>query len=74
MADHQTTGGYPRIAHVVSTSLPGLAQKNPGEALRFRMIDIATAEELLLKQHHHLLQLQNACTFRLQHFLHVNQH
>ena len=26
MADHQTTGGYPRIGHVITTHLPRLAQ------------------------------------------------
>jgi antagonist of KipI len=74
MADHQTTGGYPRVAHVVTTSLPTLAQKRPGDSIRFEMTDITTAEQLLLKQRRHLLQLQNACKFRLQQFFHANQY
>ena len=68
MADHQTTGGYPRIAHVVTAHLPKLAQSKPGEAIRFRMTDMITAEKLFCLQQQHLLQLQNACTFRLQEF------
>ncbi|MES1198148.1 MAG: biotin-dependent carboxyltransferase family protein [Chitinophagaceae bacterium] len=69
MADHQTTGGYPRIAHVISAHHARLAQMKAGDKIRFRFTDQQTAEELLMKQQKHLLQLQNACTFRLNEFL-----
>jgi len=69
MADHQTTGGYPRIAHVLSVHLPVLAQKRPGDLISFRMTDQEHAEDLLMRQQQHLLQLQIACKFRLQEFL-----
>lgn len=69
MADHQTTGGYPRIAHVITAHLSRLAQMMPGEKINFNMTDIKIAEELLIKQQQHLQQLQNACTFRLAEFL-----
>jgi len=69
MADHQTIGGYPRIAHVVSAHLPMLAQKQPGDKIYFRLTDQQHAEELLLQQQQHLLQLQNACIFKLEEFL-----
>jgi len=65
MADHQTTGGYPRIAHVITAHHSKLAQMKPGDKLRFRATEQQKAEELLVKQQQHLLQLQNACTFRL---------
>jgi antagonist of KipI len=71
MADHQTAGGYPRIAHVVSAHLHFLAQSKPGDSLRFELVDEPKAEELLIKQQQHLLQLQNACKFRLEEFLHA---
>ncbi|VGO15146.1 KipI antagonist [Pontiella desulfatans] len=35
MADHPTTGGYPRIGNVVEEDLPILAQARPGDAIRF---------------------------------------
>ncbi len=35
MADHQTTGGYARIAVVSSADIPRLAQKRPGDKVRF---------------------------------------
>ena len=72
MADHQTAGGYPRIAHIISAHLSFLAQKQPGDKIYFRSANQQYAEELLLKQHHHLLQLQNACKFRLEEFLNAN--
>ena len=68
MADHQTTGGYPRIAHVVSADLPALAQKRPGDFVSFRITDQGHAEDLLMQQQQHLSQLQIACKFRLQEF------
>lgn len=66
MADHQTTGGYPRVAHVISAHHSRLAQMKSGEMIRFRLADQQMAEELLIKQEQHLLQLQNACRFKLQ--------
>lgn len=43
MADHQTTGGYPRIATVLDADLDGFAQARPGSRLRFLAIDPADA-------------------------------
>ncbi len=69
MADHQTTGGYPRVAHVISAHQSKLAQMKPGDVIHFRFTGLETAEELFLKQQHHLLQLQTACTFKLEEYL-----
>lgn len=68
MADHQTTGGYPRIAHVITAHHSTLAQMNPDNAVKFSLVNGKAAETLLLKQQQHLLQLENACKFRLQEF------
>lgn len=38
LADHGTTGGYPKIATVVSDDLDGFAQLRPKDAVRFRLI------------------------------------
>jgi allophanate hydrolase subunit 2 len=43
MADHQTTGGYPKIATVISADLGRLAQRRPGETVRFAAIDVEAA-------------------------------
>ncbi|NVO15162.1 MAG: biotin-dependent carboxyltransferase [Rhodoplanes sp.] len=43
LADRQTTGGYPKIATVISADLPGLGRLGPGASLSFERVDIATA-------------------------------
>ncbi len=72
MADSQTTGGYPRIGTVISTYLSRLAQMKPGEKIKFSITEQLIAETLIIKQQQHLLQLQNACTFRLENFIREN--
>jgi allophanate hydrolase len=43
LADHQTTGGYPRIASVISADLDRVAQLRGGSALRFVAVSVAEA-------------------------------
>lgn len=50
MADHQTTGGYAKIATVISSDLPKLAQVKPNDKISFEIIDIDTAEKIAIKQ------------------------
>ncbi|WP_274650939.1 biotin-dependent carboxyltransferase family protein [Paenibacillus humicola] len=45
MADRQTTGGYPRIAQVISADLPLLAQVNLGGKVRFRSVSLKEAQQ-----------------------------
>ncbi len=45
MADRQTTGGYPKIATVIGADQPKLAQLRPGDAVRFRAVSVAAAQE-----------------------------
>ncbi len=47
MRDHQPTGGYPRIATIVSADLDRFAQLRPGSELRFEPVTVAHAQELL---------------------------
>jgi biotin-dependent carboxylase-like uncharacterized protein len=46
LADHQTTGGYPKIATVVSADLPVVGRRRAGDAIRFAAVSIEEAEEL----------------------------
>ena len=43
--DRPVTGGYPKIATVISADLPVLAQARPGARVRFRRVDLAAALE-----------------------------
>ncbi len=44
LADHQTTGGYPKIATVISADLPAVGRLRPGDSIRFRAVSTAEAE------------------------------
>lgn len=50
MADRQTTGGYPKIAQVLSVDLPKLAQLQPYAKIRFSLISLSEAQELIIQQ------------------------
>jgi len=69
MADHQTIGGYPMIAHVVSADLPGLAQHVPGKKIRFSMISLHDAQQAFVNQQQHIRFIQNACNLRMNQYL-----
>jgi antagonist of KipI len=71
MADGQTTGGYPRVAHVVSAHLPALAQLKPNEGFRFCMADGAKAEQKLAEQQAYLLALQKTCSIKMKNWLYA---
>lgn len=46
MADRQTTGGYTRIATVISSDIPLLAQALPGCSIRFTAVSVEEAQRL----------------------------
>jgi antagonist of KipI len=46
MADHQTTGGYPRIAEIASADVARLAQLAPGGKVHFAKCSLEMATEL----------------------------
>jgi antagonist of KipI len=60
MADRQTTGGYPKIAEVIGADLPRLAQRRPGEVVRFEQIGLDEAQALLLEREAALRRLREA--------------
>jgi antagonist of KipI len=48
--EQQTTGGYPKIANVISADLHSLGQLRPRDEIRFEPMDFAAARALLIKQ------------------------
>ena len=50
LADHQTTGGYPKIATLVASAVDSFAQVRPRAPVRFRAIDTAAAVRLARRQ------------------------
>ena len=57
LADHQTTGGYPKIASVISADLPAVGRRRPGDTIRFAAVTVAEAEQLARDQEHRLAAL-----------------
>lgn len=54
MADRQTTGGYTKIATVVTVDLPLLAQAQAGTKIRFQQVSVEEAQQLLHGFHERL--------------------
>lgn len=63
MADHQTSGGYPRLGNIISVDLPKLAQSNINDTILFKKISIEEAEDLLIKQELELQKLKASIRF-----------
>jgi allophanate hydrolase len=50
MVDNQTTGGYPKIATVISADLPVVGRRRPGRSIRFVTVEVSRAEVLRREQ------------------------
>ena len=48
--EQQTTGGYPKIANVISVDFHSLGQLRPRDEIRFERVDWETARSLLIEQ------------------------
>jgi antagonist of KipI len=55
----QTVGGYTKIATVISSDLPHVAQAKPGDKFRFEKLDLAAAYEAFRQQEEILRQIRN---------------
>lgn len=58
MADRQTTGGYPKIATVVTADLASAGQLGPGDALRFEVCSPRDAMAALIAQERALMAIE----------------
>jgi biotin-dependent carboxylase-like uncharacterized protein len=50
LVEHPSTGGYPKIASVISADLSALAQLRPGDEVRFAPVSFDEARHLLLER------------------------
>lgn len=66
MAERQTIGGYPQIAHVISADLPELARAWPGTVLRFREVSLPQARAAWLDLQRELALLQTGLGFQYE--------
>ena len=52
--DHQTTGGYPKIANVIAADLHKVGQLKPGDKFIFKLMALDQAEKLYFQQENSL--------------------
>lgn len=50
LADHQSTGGYAKIATVIPCDIPALAQVRPGQLVGFRAVSVEEGAEACRKE------------------------
>jgi antagonist of KipI len=48
--EQQTTGGYPKIANVISADLSSLGQLRPRDEIRFELVEMEAARGFFLEQ------------------------
>jgi antagonist of KipI len=48
--EQQTTGGYPKIANVISADMSSLGQLRPRDEIRFELVKMETARALLAER------------------------
>jgi allophanate hydrolase len=56
LADAQTSGGYPKIATVISADAPLVGRRGPGSAIRFTAVERAAAEQARRDQDQQVVQ------------------
>ena len=54
LADCQTVGGYPKLAHVITVDLALAAQLQPRDELRFELTSLEHARDLLRQREHEI--------------------
>ncbi len=59
MADRQTTGGYPKIATVITADLPVAGQLGPGDTIVFLVCSPREAMAALIAQERALMALES---------------
>ncbi|EKQ51665.1 MULTISPECIES: biotin-dependent carboxyltransferase family protein [unclassified Clostridium] len=60
LADRQTAGGYPKIAHVASVDIQKIAQLKPNEKITFNKITLKDAEKLYFQREKYLSDVKKS--------------
>lgn len=58
LADAQTTGGYPKIASVISVDLDRIGQAKPSDKIWFQAVSLEKAQNIFLEQEEHVLEIK----------------
>lgn len=60
LSDRQTTGGYAKIAAVISSDLPAFVQRRPGDKVRFAKISMWDAQRISQLEENEIQQLRSS--------------
>jgi len=64
MADRQTSGGYTKIANVITVDLSKVAQTKPGDKIIFKKVSIDEAHRLIRELEEQIFSLKKQCESR----------
>lgn len=73
MADRQTTGGYTKIANVITVDLPRVAQAKPGDKISFKRVSLDEAHILLRDLENKIAQSKINCDKTVREILSTRQ-
>jgi biotin-dependent carboxylase-like uncharacterized protein len=59
LSDAQTTGGYPKIASVISVDIDKLGQAKPSDKIRFKSVTLEESVHLLREQEKRVKEIKN---------------
>ena len=57
--EHQTTGGYPKIANVISSEMHKVGQLKPRDKIKFELISLDEAENLRFERENLINEMRN---------------
>jgi len=60
LADKQTAGGYPKIAHVASVDIQRIVQLKPNEKISFKKITLKDAEKLFFQREKYISDIKKS--------------
>ncbi|RDC63973.1 KipI antagonist [Adhaeribacter pallidiroseus] len=66
LADHQTTGGYPRIGQVITADFSTLAQVPMGQKICFREVTLPEAHFLYIQQEQQMQAIKQAIGYKVR--------
>jgi antagonist of KipI len=66
LPDCQTIGGYPKLAHVITVDLPIAAQLRAGDQVRFELVRLAEAHDLLQQREREVALFLAALAMRMR--------
>jgi allophanate hydrolase subunit 2 len=59
LADSQPTGGYPKMASVISVDIDKLGQAKPSDRIRFKSVNLEESANLIREQENRVAEIKH---------------